>query len=206
MHVHKTLCPFYTITKMPPATQGRNEGGKRGTIPLVPNHYGGAKSLRGVPGPPLENFSPPLEKCIGHRLKLLDIVQKIWAPLRKHSPLVTQAGYGPGARHKVPAMSQILSSMQYICFRKISGSHMEGQTCFLPRAPSNLVTPLLLRQQSQESCFLGAEMLLFTLRSTKLRSLALLAVTDSQHFLPKMSAFNSHMRQNTTTVTEPLKI
>jgi len=24
----------------------------------------------------------PLEKCIGHRLKLLDIVQKIWAPLR----------------------------------------------------------------------------------------------------------------------------
>jgi len=28
MHVHKTLCPFYTITKMPPAKQGRNEGGK----------------------------------------------------------------------------------------------------------------------------------------------------------------------------------
>jgi len=93
-------------------------------------------------------------------------------------------------------MSQILSSMQYICFRKISGSHMEGQTCFLPRAPSNLVTPLLLRQQSQESCFLGAEMLLFTLRSTKLRSLPLLAVAVSQHFLLKMSAFNSHMRQN----------
>jgi len=33
--------------------------------------------------PPTENFSTPLEKCIGHRLKLLDIVQKIWAPLRK---------------------------------------------------------------------------------------------------------------------------
>jgi len=28
-------------------------------------------------------FSPPLEKCVGHRLKLLDIVQKILAPLRK---------------------------------------------------------------------------------------------------------------------------
>jgi len=33
-------------------------------------------------------------------------------------------------------------------------------------------------------------MLLFTLHSTKLRSLPLLAVTASQHFLPKMSAFN----------------
>jgi len=25
----------------------------------------------------------PLEKCVGHGLKLLDIVQKIWAPLRR---------------------------------------------------------------------------------------------------------------------------
>ena len=33
--------------------------------------------------PSLEKFSPPLEKCVGHRLKPLDIVQKIWAPLRK---------------------------------------------------------------------------------------------------------------------------
>jgi len=33
------------------------------------------------PKPPLENFSPPsLEKCVGHSLKLLDTVQKIWAP------------------------------------------------------------------------------------------------------------------------------
>jgi len=32
---------------------------------------------------PLENFSPPLEKCVGHNLKILDIVQKIWAPLGK---------------------------------------------------------------------------------------------------------------------------
>ena len=37
-------------------------------------NQGGAK-------PPLKIFPPPLEKCIGHRLKLLDIVQKIWAPL-----------------------------------------------------------------------------------------------------------------------------
>jgi len=33
--------------------------------------------------PPLENFSPPLEKCVGHNFKILYIVQKIWAPLGK---------------------------------------------------------------------------------------------------------------------------
>jgi len=33
MHVHKTLCPFYTIAKMPPAKQGRNEGGKGAQFP-----------------------------------------------------------------------------------------------------------------------------------------------------------------------------
>ena len=38
----------------------------------------GAKAL-------LENYPPrpPLEKCVGHRLKLFNIVQKNWAPLRK---------------------------------------------------------------------------------------------------------------------------
>jgi len=101
MHVYKKLCPFYTITKMPPATQGRNEG---------------HKSLGAEP---------------------------LWG------------------RHKVPKMSQILSSIQYICFRKTSGSNTGRQTYFLSRAPSNLVTPLLLRQQSQESRFVGAAMLLF---------------------------------------------
>ena len=73
-YVNKTLCPFYTIMKMPPVTQGRNEGGKGGTIHRAPYQYGGAKSLRG--------------------------------------------------RHKVPTVSQILSSKQYICFRKTSGSNM----------------------------------------------------------------------------------
>jgi len=37
---------------------------------------GGAKT-------PLENFSPTLEKCVGHSLKLLDAVQKFGPPLRK---------------------------------------------------------------------------------------------------------------------------
>jgi len=31
-----------------------------------------------------EKIFVPLEKCVGYALKLLDIVQKIWAPLRKH--------------------------------------------------------------------------------------------------------------------------
>jgi len=33
--------------------------------------------------PSLEKFFPSLEKCVVHGLKLLDIVQKIWALLRK---------------------------------------------------------------------------------------------------------------------------
>jgi len=32
---------------------------------------------------PLENFSSPLEKCVGHNLKILNIVQKLCAPLGK---------------------------------------------------------------------------------------------------------------------------
>jgi len=32
---------------------------------------------------PLENFSSPLEKSVGYSLKILGIVQKISAPLRK---------------------------------------------------------------------------------------------------------------------------
>jgi len=49
-----------------------------------------------------------------------------------------------GGRRKVPTTSQVLSSIQYICFRKTSGWNMGRQTCFLPRAPSSLVTPLCL--------------------------------------------------------------
>jgi len=32
---------------------------------------------------PLKKFSPALEKYVGHNLKLLGIVYKIWVPLRK---------------------------------------------------------------------------------------------------------------------------
>jgi len=59
------------------------------TRPVTRGGAGGASSPR--------NFFASLEKCVGHSLKLLDTVQKIWAPLRKLlSPPVSQAGYGPG--------------------------------------------------------------------------------------------------------------
>jgi len=38
-----------------------------------------------------------LEKCVGHNLKLLDVVQKFGPLSENFSPLlVSQAGYGPG--------------------------------------------------------------------------------------------------------------
>ena len=40
------------------------------------------------------------------------------------------------------------SSVQYIFFRKTSGSNMGRQTCFLPRAPCNHVAPLAVIQYS----------------------------------------------------------
>ena len=42
----------------------------------------------------------------------------------------------------VPTVSQVLSSIQYIYYRKTLGSKMGAQTCFLARVPSNLVTSL----------------------------------------------------------------
>jgi len=48
--------------------------------------------------PPAKMFAP-LEKCVGHSLKLLAIVEKIWPPLKAHfAPIVSQAGYGPATR------------------------------------------------------------------------------------------------------------
>jgi len=41
------------------------------------------RGAQGGRSPPLAKFSPPLEKCVGNSLKLLDTVQKIWGPLRK---------------------------------------------------------------------------------------------------------------------------
>ena len=43
-------------------------------------------------------------------------------------------------RRKVSTMSQVRSSIQYICFQKTLDSNMWRQTCSMPRAPSNLVT------------------------------------------------------------------
>jgi len=49
---------------------------------------------------PCTKIFAPLEKCVGHILKLLHIVKKNFPPLRKlFAPLESQAGYGPaGAR------------------------------------------------------------------------------------------------------------
>jgi len=44
-------------------------------------------------------------------------------------------------RRKVPTMSQAVSSIQYIYFRKTSGSNMGAPILLLGRAPSNLVAP-----------------------------------------------------------------
>jgi len=47
-------------------------------------------------------------------------------------------------RRKVPTLSQLLSSVQYICSQKSQVRAWGRQTCFLPRAPSDLVTPLVV--------------------------------------------------------------
>ena len=45
---------------------------------------------------------------------------------------------------QVPTMSQVLSSTHYICFRNRPQVRTWGRrTCLLPRAPSDVVTPLL---------------------------------------------------------------
>ena len=47
-----------------------------------------------------------------------------------------------GGRRKVLTMSHVHSSIQYICFRKTSGSKMGAPNLLLAQAPFNLVTPL----------------------------------------------------------------
>jgi len=44
--------------------QARNQGARGGEVSL-------------------EKILPPLEKCVGHSLTILDIVEKIWCPLGK---------------------------------------------------------------------------------------------------------------------------
>jgi len=54
----------------------------------------------------------------------------------------------PGAEslwgcRKIPTMSQVLSSIEYMWFRKISGSNMGRQTCYLPRNKLTSLRPCL---------------------------------------------------------------
>jgi len=107
-----------------------------------------------------------------------------------------------GEWHKVPTLSQIPSSIQYICFRKdLRFGHGSAKPASCPRCHLTslhsgwlaAVATIALRWRSN---YYFSFMLLCTLHSTKLQSLPLLAVIVSQHFLPKVSAFKSHMRQN----------
>jgi len=43
---------------------------------------------------PLQNISPPLEKCVEHRSKLLDSLKNLGLSENSSPPLVAQAGYG----------------------------------------------------------------------------------------------------------------
>jgi len=56
-------------------------------------------------------------------------------------------------RRKVPAMSQVLSSVLYICFRNTLRSNMGAPNRFLPRASSYLCTPLGMRRLRWRSNF-----------------------------------------------------
>jgi len=81
---------FGAVMKMAPLPPLSLVWKVRGAIRTVTR--GGARGRN-----PPENFSPLMEKSVGHSLKILDIFKKICAPLRKHfAPLVSQAGYGPG--------------------------------------------------------------------------------------------------------------
>jgi len=46
------VAPMEKIPLTPMVSQGRNEGGKRGTLSRAPNHYGCAEWLRGRPKSP----------------------------------------------------------------------------------------------------------------------------------------------------------
>jgi len=51
-----------------------------------------------------------------------------------------------GGRRKVPTMSQVLSSIHTFASERPHIRTLGHQTCILPRAPSNLVTPLVVVQ------------------------------------------------------------
>ena len=41
------------------------------------------RGAHGERSPPRKFFAPPPEKCVGHNFKILEIVQRFWAPLGK---------------------------------------------------------------------------------------------------------------------------
>jgi len=60
----------------------------------------------------------------------------IWSPNHSGGAEILRGAEWLRGCQKIPTMSHVHSSKQYICFRKTSGSKMGRQTCILPRAPS----------------------------------------------------------------------
>jgi len=72
-----------------------------------------------------------------------------------------------GGTPKVPTMSQVLFSIHYICFRRPQVRTWGCQTCFLPRAPSNLVTSLVQPVRTQKERAVSKGLLFFDLSTNR---------------------------------------
>jgi len=92
-------------------SQGRNEGGKGGTIPRAPIHYGGADML------------------LGRRMTA-------------------------GGAEKSQQCHKYFLQYSKFSFERTPVRPRGRQICFLPRAPSNLVTPLTSVKPLAASYFL----------------------------------------------------
>ena len=95
---------------------------------------------------------------------------------------------------KSPTMSPVLSSTQYVYFRKTSSSNMGAPTCFLPREPSILVAPLY----ACFTCIYVFRLLpgVFAIRSGFFGEDSLATVLNSKHsktsFSAQIASFSRH--------------
>ena len=67
----------------------------------------------------------------------------VWSQQHSHPKIFFEVEIWGVPKCLILGLILVLSSIQCICFRKTSNFRTWGrQNCFLPRAPSNLVTPL----------------------------------------------------------------
>jgi len=148
--------------------QGVTRGVKRGAIPRAPNHYGGAEWLRGVRkiSNSVTNTSLKTANSLPQDLRFKHGDGLPRAPSNLITPLVScrstpqsrtalQGSNEEGKVALLPGAKSLWgrrkSQPYHKCFLQYSIFASERsqvrtwgrQTCFLPRAPSNLVTPLL---------------------------------------------------------------